>query len=311
MTNFVRPHAKFIYRLAMALAVLDSTHQFTLVRADEPVKATSAEIAKGQRIYSIGHSFHMFMPGILAQMAKSAGIDDHQQVGNSSIGGSLVIQHWDVADDKFKSKATLDAGKLDVLTMSPIYLPDEGIENFVRLASEKSPHIRIFVQEFWLPFDVYINYKDPKTKIRPSAPDRTAYDPEKLQAEHGKYFHDMDEHVRMLNEKYKGQPAVFVAPVGQAVLALRKKIADGAAPGLSKQTDLFTDAIGHVTPPVKILCAYIYFAQLYGRTPIGLPLPASLTGVGDAETTAKLNALLQELAWSAVIEHPLSGVKAK
>ncbi|NQT17982.1 MAG: hypothetical protein HQ582_34845 [Planctomycetes bacterium] len=53
--------------------------------------------------------------------------------------------------DKFKSKATLESGNLDVLTMAPLYLPDEGIENFVRLASEKSPQIRVLVQEFWSP----------------------------------------------------------------------------------------------------------------------------------------------------------------
>ena len=29
----------------------------------------------------------------------------------------------------------MESGELDVLTMSPIFLPDEGIENFVRLAS--------------------------------------------------------------------------------------------------------------------------------------------------------------------------------
>ena len=60
-------------------------------------------------------------------MAKDAGIGDHVQVGLSSIGGSRVIQHWDVADDKFKSKASLEAGKVDVLTLAPIFLPDEGI----------------------------------------------------------------------------------------------------------------------------------------------------------------------------------------
>src|SRR5207302_4962956 len=110
--------------------------------ADEPAKPAAADVPKGQRVYSIGHSFHVFMPGILAQIAKSAGIADHQQVGLSSIGGSYVIQHWDVADDEFESKATLESAKLDVLTIAPLYLPDEGIENFVRLASEKSPQIR-------------------------------------------------------------------------------------------------------------------------------------------------------------------------
>jgi hypothetical protein len=275
--------------------------------ADIPAKPAAADVPKGQRVYSIGHSFHVFMPGILAQIAKSAGIAEHQQVGLSPIGGSYVIQHWDVPDDKFKSKATLESGNLDVLTMAPLYLPDDGIENFVRLASQKSPQIRILIQEFWLPFDVYVNFR----KEKAPTPDRTVVDLKKLQSEHEKYFHDIDEHVKALKEKYGGQPALFVAPVGQAVLMLRQKIAAGAAPGLTQQTDLFTDAIGHAKPPLAVLVGYCYYAQIYGRNPIGLPVPPALGGVGDAETAAKLNRLLQEIAWQAVTEHPLSGVKAK
>ena len=284
---------------ALAFALCSSR---TLLKAD----STAADVPKGQRVYSIGHSFHVFMPGILAQIAKSAGIADHQQIGTSSIGGSYVSHHWEVPDDKFK-KATLESGNLDVLTIAPLFLPDEGIENFVRLASEKSPNIRVLVQEFWLPFDVYVNFR----KEKPPMPDREAFDAKKLEEEHDRYFHDIDEQVKMLNEKYAGKPAVYVAPVGQAVLALRKKIAEGAAPGLTKQTDLFTDAIGHAKPPLAVLVAYCYYAQIYNRNPVGLPVPAALKGVGDEEQTAKLNRLLQEIAWTAVTEHPLSGVKAQ
>lgn len=275
--------------------------------ADVPAKPAAVDVVKGQRVYSIGHSFHVFMPGILAQIAKSAGIADHQQVGLSAIGGSYVLQHWDVDGDKFKSKAALESGNLDVLTMAPLYLPDEGIENYVRLASEKSPQTRVLVQEFWLPFDVYVNFR--KEKALP--PDREVFDLKKLQGEHDKYFHDVDEHVKSLKEKYGGKPALFVAPVGQAVLTLRQKIAEGAAPGLTKQTDLFTDAIGHAKPPLAVLVGYCYYAQIYGRSPVGLPVPPALQGLPDEELTAKLNRLLQEIAWKAVTEHPLSGVKAK
>ena len=268
----------------------------------------AADAPKAQRIYSIGHSFHMFMPRILGEIAKSAGIDDHLQVGNSSIGGSHVIQHWDVAEDKFKSKATLTEGKLDVLTMAPIYLPDEGIENFIKLTSEKSPHVRVIVQEFWLPFDVYLDFK--RSKEKAPTPNREVYEAAKLRADHEKYFKDIDEHVKMLNDKYMGKPTIHVAPVGQAVLALRDKIAAGEAPGLKDQTALFTDAIGHAKPPLQVLVAYCYFAEIYGRSPVGLPVPSSLKGSFNEETTAKLNTLLQEIAWTAVTNHPLSGVKA-
>ncbi len=263
--------------------------------------------SKGQRIYSIGHSFHVFMPKILDQIAKTANIAEHKQVGLSSIGGSYVIQHWDVADDKFKSKAVLNSGELDVLTMAALYLPDEGIENFVQLAAEKSPHIRVLVQEFWLPFDVNVNFR--KEKVSP--PTREVYDGKKLQAEHDAYFAELDAHVRMLNEKYGDKPRVFVAPVGQAVLALREQITAGTVPGLTKQEQLFTDSIGHAKPPLQVLVAYVYFAQIYGRSPVGLPVPAALNGTFNEETTAKVNRVLQEIAWKAVTGHPLSGVAGK
>ena len=308
MTTPARHLWKLVLCISLAVALIAALSGDAVVRAaDVPAKPAAADVPKGQRVYSIGHSFHVFMPGILAQIAKSAAIADHRQVGLSSIGGSYVIQHWDVADDKFKSKATLESGNLDVLTMAPLYLPDDGIENFVRLASEKSPQIRVLVQEFWLPFDVYVNFR--KEKAPP--PDRTVVDLKKLQEEHDRYFRDMDEHVKALKAKYAGKPAIFVAPIGQAVLTLRQKIAEGAAPGLTKQTDLFTDAVGHAKPPLAVLVGYCYYAQIYGRSPVGLPAPPALKGVGDEALTAKLNQLLQEIAWKTVTEHPLSGVKAK
>src|SRR5262249_43350009 len=103
---------------------------------DKKAEKLAEPIAQGQRVFTCGHSFHVFVPGILADMAKKADIKDHVQVGTSSIGGSRVIQHWDVADDKNKAKEALKTGKVDVLTLSPIYLPDAGIDNFTKLALE-------------------------------------------------------------------------------------------------------------------------------------------------------------------------------
>src|SRR5580698_7651222 len=80
------------------------------VFADERPGAPASSVApvtKGQRVFTCAHSFHGFVYRMLEGMAKSAGIADHQSVGMSSIGGSRVIQHWDVADDKFGTKAAL------------------------------------------------------------------------------------------------------------------------------------------------------------------------------------------------------------
>jgi hypothetical protein len=270
---------------------------FTTLRAE-----TAPE---GLRILTAGHSFHVWMPGLLIEATKNAGITSHQQVGLSSIGGSRTIQHWDAQGEKQKIKPVLMEGKTDVLTLSPIFLPDAGIENFVKLGLEYNPKLRITVQEFWMTFDDCSLWGKP---LNGKTVDRDSKTMADLHAAHDDYFKSMDDHVRELNAKYaKGKPAVFVVPVGQAVMALRDLIIQGKAPGIAKQSDLFTDPIGHPRDHVKAIAAYCHFAVIYGRSPIGLPMPAAIAKLPEAE---KLNTLLQKLAWDAVISHPLSGVKA-
>jgi hypothetical protein len=156
MTTFAQRRLTLISILVLGAAPAWAEPPGAALLTDNPAKTAARDVPKPQRVYSIGHSFHFFMPGILDEIAESAGVAGHEQVGISAIGGSSVIQHWNVPDDKFKSKATLQSGKLDVLTMAPAFLPDEGVENFVRLASEKCPQIRGLVQESWLSFDAYV-----------------------------------------------------------------------------------------------------------------------------------------------------------
>ena len=52
---------------------------------------------------------------------------------------------------------------------------------------------------------------------------------------------------------------------------------------------------------------YCHYAVIYRKSPVGLPAPRQLAMGPQAEG---LNRLLQELAWDAVIHHPLSGVTA-
>jgi hypothetical protein len=260
-------------------------------------------ITKGQRIFTCGHSFHVWVPGIVADLCQKAGIANHVQVGLSSIGGSRVIQHWDIADEKNKAKAALKTGEVDVLTLSPIFLPDPGIENFARLALEHNPNIRILVQPIWLRWDIY----EPTTR-RPEKVDHNAITGEELRKRHAVYFQAMDEHIRELNKKL-GKTVLFEVPAPQAVIALREKIIAGQAPGLKMQEDLFTDPLGHGKAPLKALVAYCNFSVMYRRSPVGLPVPNVLKEAKLGDQEEKLNRLLQELAWEAVTHCPLSGVR--
>jgi hypothetical protein len=271
--------------------------------ADKKDEKLAEPITKGQRVFTCGHSFHVWVPGILTDLCKKADIKDHVQVGLSSIGGSRVIQHWDVADEKNKAKEELKSGKVDVLTLSPIFLPDAGIENFTKLAREHNKDVRVLVQPIWLRWDIY----EPTTK-RPEKVDHNAITGEELRKRHEPYFKAIDEHVRELNKK-EGKTVLFVVPAPQAVIALREKIIAGQAPGLKAQEDLFTDALGHGKPPLQALVAYCNFAVMYRRSPVGLPVPNVLKQAKLGDDEEKLNKLLQELAWEAVKQHPLSGVR--
>jgi len=269
-------------------------------------------ITKGLRVFTVGHSFHVWVARIVLEMAQSAGIQDHQVAGLMGVGGSTVLQCWDVPDMKSKkkqppentAKKALMAGQVDVLTLSPIWMPDEGIEKFAALGLQYNPNIRVTVQEFWLPNDTYEPVYPLNIKKQPTVDHNAATMPE-LRKHYEAYFHDVDNYVQAVNQKL-GKDAVLIVPIGQATLALREKIVAGQAPGIATQAELFRDPWGHPTAPLQVLSGYCHFAVIYRRSPVGLPMPPELKGKYRNDA---LNGLLQELAWEAVVHHPMSGVK--
>jgi hypothetical protein len=256
---------------------------------------------KGLKVLSAGHSFHVWMPPLVAEMAKAAGIQGHEQLAVSSIGGSKVIQHWELPPEKNKAKPVLVAGQAELFTMAPTFLPDPGIENFVKLGLEHRADVRFTLQQNWVP------YEDPAiwlSRTKPKSVDRDGKTVEQLRAIHTPYFQMIEGHVKELNGRIPGA-RIAVVPCGEAVLALRAKVIAGEAPGVSRQSELFTDVLGHPGPQIRALSAYCHFAVMYRRDPAGLPVVSPLAKLPEAE---RLNRLLQSIAWKAVSEHPLSGV---
>ena len=281
---------------------------------------------KGQRVLICGHSFHVFVGGQIATVAKAAGITDHVAVGTQSIGGSTVTQHWNLGEPKPVDpkapapvepdpkkpivkkpepknivKEHLTAGDIDVLTLAPHMrlIPDPAIADFADMAVAHNPNIRILAQESWMIFD------DMKNPIKANA-ERDAKTIDELRPPLEEFKNGLEKQAKEINAKL-GKQVVFVIPVGDAVLALRAKVIKGEVPGFTKQSELFGDPIGHVKPPVQQLEAYCYFAAIYHRSPVGL---TSFEKPGD-ENSKKLNRILQEIAWEAVTADPMSGVSAK
>lgn len=271
------------------------------VSGQEPATAI-----RSQRIFICGHSFHMPVAAPLQEMAKAAGITDQQIVGSQGIGGSQVVQHWNLADDQNKVKKALRAGQVDVLTLAPNFqIPDEGIDRFTALGLEHNPKIRILVQASWPAFDLVAERGQFKNEQR----DQT--NPATLRKNYDLYYQRLVDQVQGLNDQFKDKqkrPVVYLVPVGHAVLALREKVAEGKAAGVAKQSDLFRDPIGHGKGPVIALAAYCHYAVIYGRSPVGLPVPSVLKGQVPEAEAEKLTHLLQEIAWETVQRQPLTGV---
>ncbi len=302
-------HNPWIHRPLVFTLMLVATH--FAAAADQPpvanVKATAGAIESGQRVVTCGNSFHAwFVAPILKDMAQGAGIEGHEIVAESKIGGSRAIQHWNVPDDKNQAKTALREGKVDVLTLACMLEPDEGIENFARLGLEHNSNFRVSLQEFWIPFD---KFEWPFQGNQDSV-DFNAATSQKLQDLHRPYFKSMDDYVRKLNTQL-GKQVVFVAPVGQAVVALREKVMEGKVPGIKDQAELFTDKLGHPQHTVEALVSYVHFAVIYRRSPVGLPIPAVLKRGSHPQWDENLNRTLQEIAWQAVVDHPLSGLAEK
>jgi hypothetical protein len=211
------------------------------------------------------------------------------------LGGSRVIQHWELSEDRNRAKPALASGEVDVFTMAAhVAIPDEGIDRFTELGLMHNPNLRLLVQASWYPYDV-----PGDNRIRDNAR-RNDMRIEDLQAAVDEWRTKLETQVDELNEKH-GRKAVGIVPVGDAVVKLRALVVAGAYPGVTTQAELFTDPIGHAGPHVQALAAYCNFAAIYRISPEGLPAPA--TGLDDAQRGA-----LQKLAWETVSKYPHAGI---
>ena len=288
----------------LLLVIVAAIWQPAFLAAETPRPASDA----GQRVFVTAHSFHIFVADRLAPLANAAGIHGHELVGKQMIGASRVRQHWDLADRMNPAKAALLEGDVDVLTMSPNWLvPDDGIALFTDLGLAHNPNLRVLVQISWMAFDHWEPIGnpalwDPAKKINHNA-ERDARPLDGVRAANASVKAVVEKQIAGLNAKY-GRDVIHVVPAGDAVLRLRERVAAGTVPGIRRQSELFSDPLGHGKAAVMALTTYCNFACIYGRSPVGLD-------DGDRELDRidkKLRGVLQEIAWDAVTSHPMSGV---
>ena len=261
---------------------------------------------KGLRVFYASHSLMWYVPKPLGEMVEAAGIKGHKLVGLQSLGASKTGQHWNLADDKNDAKKALKTGEVDVFVMSPISFPDEGIENFVKLGLEHNPNMRFVVQLSWGGGDID-NQDFPKGAFDNVDKEKT---PEQLKSYNERNIRAGEAQADDINKKYgKGKKIVALVPSVQAMVTLRTRIAKNEWPGLTKQGELFVDAV-HPSAPMEVLNTYLHFAVLYGQSPVGLPMATMLKNAKREAWDDQFNHSLQQLAWETVTNYPDSHVTA-
>ena len=274
--------------------------------AEKSDKKDARSAPRGQRVFFASHSLMWYVPPPLGEMAEAAGIKDHKLAGLQMLGASRTLQHWNLPDDKNKAKDALRKGEVDVFVMSPIQYPDEGIANYVQLGLEHNPDMRFVVQVSWGGWDID-NQDFPKGANNNVDREKT---PEQLKTIYERNIQAAEEQADAINKK-AGKKVLYLVPSAQAVVTLRTKISNKEMPGLTKQAELFRDPISHPSAPLEALNTYLHYAVIYGKTPVGLPMPGVLKNAKKEGWDDKFNKALQEIAWDTASNYSYSGVRAE
>ena len=250
-----------------------------------PVSADDALVPpKGLRILFNGNSWFNFVPGGVADQVKAAGIEGHKTV----------------TVPKPNDFSAIEAGEVDVYAhgvhwwMEVPWLHGVTAEKILEMGLKANPNFRAYFHAAWLVGDgrakeikTTADYDDSKLSDVKAALDKTRKGVEAI--------------VDKLNEKF-GKRAVFLVPVGDATLKLRALVLEGKYPGVTKQSELWNDAMPHAGVHVMALSGYCHFAAIYRTSPVGLKIDRF------KELTDEQHEILQGIAWETVSKYPHAGI---
>ncbi len=292
-----------------APAVVSSAPSAAAQPASAPAFKAPEPIPAGRRVFYCSHSLMWDTPAPTEEMVAAYGITGHVLVGLERIGFSTTLQHWQQPDAQNQSKKALLTGKVDDFIMSPMEFPDAGIDNFVKMGLTNNATMTFFVQNNWSAFNADGQLMHQMGRGGAGS-DWNATTVERLKGLDTNYEKQCELQVDKLNKEV-GHTVLYIIPTSQALTTLRIKVAQKEFAGVDTQAQLFRDTIGHPAPVLQVLNAYVHFSTIYGRSPVGLPMPSLLQKANNPKWDDAFNKALQELAWKTVLDYSqYDGVKA-
>ncbi len=291
-----------------------------VARADAPVAAaakpeSSARPAK-LRLWHVGNSWSCPFP-----FEQVGGFDRPFLLGTHKFNDGKGPNWLDQALERDKKKV-LEKGDYDAIYLGFVQLtmPVESIDKLADVAVKHKPDARIYLQHAWA------------SGGGPWAPGgrssigtlRDDDDLAAIQVEWDKRRKKLEDKTDEINKGLGGQH-MFIIPVADAVMKMRRLVVAGQLPGVTKQSHLFCDKEvepfardDHGASHIAVLTVYCAHAAIYRKSPEGMPVPAG-TGYwmniqadgGKPPVTAEAHAVLQKLAWEVVSAYPYAGVPGK
>lgn len=276
-----------------------------LVRADEPKPGTPAAV----RMWHVGNSWSIPFPFEQVGFTRPFALATH----NFGRGGRNWVEE---ALEKDK-KEVLAKGEFDVVYLGFVQLaqPVEALDQMADVALRHKPDCRIYLQHAWASGGGNWSPGN-RTRTWPREDD----DLPAIQAEWDKRRKKLEDKVDEINKRH-GKQAMFIVPLADAVMELRKLVVAGKLPGVTKQSQLFWDddeskrLDDHAGNQIVVLAMYCAHAAIHRKSPEGLK-PSSPDGFywgpradkGKVPVDDAQHAILQRIAWETVSKYPYAGV---
>ena len=260
------------------------------------------------RIVATGHSF--MAPGFqtFPKIAEAAGLS--QPPLTTHTGGGITGSaryKWEQENGIFqfnkrptpKLLAAISNGQWDAMMWGPYYNDQpEYYSCWIDFCLKYNPDMKFYLSDAWPQLG--------QLKSVPSSEKELTNELfERLEKEKRDSYGAV---IAELNRKYSNR--VFVLPTSRAMVLAVRSWRDGRLPGIDgihrviggKANSLWRDRLGHLGPKLAPLEGYVFYATMYGTSPERIENP--LRGIDR-----KLDREFRRIAWQAVIQDPLSGVK--
>ena len=271
----------------------------------------------GLRIVGTGHSF--MAPGYktLPIICRAAGFEQplHLHTGGGMTGSARYKWEQENGVFQFDRKpkprllSAIANGQWEAMMWGPYYR-DRPIyySCWIDFCLKYNPDMKFYLSDAWPQLEQFDSAPQSEDALTAEAFARLGREKREMYAKQ----------IRELDEKYPGK--VFIMPTSDAMVLAVEHYHRGELPGVEginraiggKERSLWRDPLGHLGPGLERLEGYVFYATIYGRSPELLPKKIAFDrGQATDFPSPELDAVFRKIAWQAVSNHPLSGVRDK